>query len=111
MAVRVVVPAFSGESSDYYGVYSAVGGSPWGVVRTALTDPLTILTAVTRGGDLFYVVMLAAPLAGLFLLAPALAAVALPQLAATLLAGFAATTDPRAHYIAGIVPVPVRGDW
>ena len=48
--------------------------------------------------------MLAIPLAGLFLLAPALAAVALPQLAATLLAGFPAATDPRAHYIAGIVP-------
>ena len=39
VAVRVVVPAFSGESSDYFGVYDAVGGSPQGVVRTALTDP------------------------------------------------------------------------
>ena len=65
---------------------------------------MTILSAVTHGGDFFYVAMLAIPLAGLFLLAPALAAVALPQLAATLLAGFPATTDPRAHYIAGIVP-------
>ena len=65
---------------------------------------MTILSAITHGGDFFYVAMLAIPLAGLFLLAPALAAVALPQLAATLLAGFPATTDPRAHYIAGIVP-------
>jgi uncharacterized membrane protein len=104
VAVRAVVPAFSGESSDYFGVYDAVGGSPLGVVRTALTDPLTILSAVTHGGDVFYVLMLAIPLAGMFLLAPALAAVALPQFAAALLAGFPATTDPRAHYIAGIVP-------
>ena len=65
-----------------------------------MSDPL----GGHHGGDFFYVAMLAIPLAGLFLLAPALAAVALPQLAATLLAGFPATTDPRAHYIAGIVP-------
>ena len=104
IAVRLVVPAFSGESSDYFSVYDAVGGSPSGVVRTAFSDPVSILSAVTHGGDFFYVAMLAIPLAGLFLLAPALAAVALPQFAATLLAGFPATTDPRAHYIAGIVP-------
>ena len=104
VAVRVVVPAFSGGSSNYYSVYDAVGGSPGGVVRTAFTDPLAILSAATHGGDVFYVTMLALPLAGVFVLAPALAAVALPQLAATLLAGFPATTDPRAHYIAGIIP-------
>ena len=103
-AVRVVVPALSGESSDYYGVYDRVGGSPSGVVKTAFTDPLTIVSAATTGGDIFYLVMLFAPLAGMFLLAPALAAVAIPQLAATLLAGFGAATDPRAHYIAGSVP-------
>ena len=104
IAVRFVVPAFSGESSDYYGVYDRVGGSPWGIVKTAVTDPLTIVSAATTGGDVFYLAMLFAPLAGLFLLAPALAAVAAPQLAATLLAGFGAATDPRAHYIAGSVP-------
>lgn len=104
VAVRVVVPAFSGESSDYYSVYDAVGGSPLGVLRTAFTDPFTILSAATHGGDVFYLAMLAVPLAGMFSLAPALAAVALPQLAVTLLAGFGATTDPRLHYIAGIVP-------
>ena len=104
VAVRVVVPALSGESSDYYGVYDRVGGSPSGVVRTAFTDPLTLVSAATTRGDIFYLVMLFMPLAGLFLFAPALAAVAIPQLAATLLAGFGAATDPRAHYIAGSVP-------
>jgi len=37
-------------------------------------------------------------------LAPGLAAVSLPQLAANLLANFNATTDPHAHYVAGILP-------
>ena len=81
-----------------------MGGSPRGVVETAFTDPGTILSAVGRGSDFLYLFLLSAPLAGAFVLAPGLAAVALPQLAANLLAGFSATTDPRAHYIAGIIP-------
>jgi uncharacterized membrane protein len=104
VALLVVVPAFSGDSSAFYGAYREVGSSPEGIVRTALTDPVTILSAATRGSDLLYLALLAVPLAGAFLLAPALAAVALPQLAANLLAGFTATTDPHAHYIAGILP-------
>jgi len=104
VAVFVVVPAFSGGSSVFYGAFSNVGGSPGGVVRTAVTDPLTIVAAATESGDLFYLVLLAAPLAGGFLLAPGVAALAVPQLTMNLLAGFGATTDPRAHYIAAILP-------
>ena len=48
--------------------------------------------------------LLAVPLAGLFVLAPGLALVALPQLAANLLAGREHVTDPHVHYVAGIVP-------
>ena len=62
------------------------------------------MSAVDRGSDLLYLFLLAAPLAGAFVLAPGLAAVALPQLAANLLASFSATTDPHAHYVAGILP-------
>jgi uncharacterized membrane protein len=53
---------------------------------------------------LLYVVLLGAPLCGLFLLAPGLAAVALPALAANVLAAREHTTDPHVHYIAAIVP-------
>ena len=53
---------------------------------------------------MLYVFLLAAPLGGLFVLAPGLAAVALPQLAANLLADWSSSTDPRAHYVAGVVP-------
>ena len=44
------------------------------------------------------------PLGGLFLLAPGMAAVALPQLAANLLASRQHTTDPHVHYVAGVLP-------
>ena len=59
---------------------------------------------MTESRDLLYVALLAVPLAGAFLLAPGLAAVALPQLLANVLAGFVGTTDPHAHYVAGIIP-------
>ena len=104
IALSVVVPAFSGGESVFYGAYADVGGSPLGIVRTAFTDPLTIVSALAGWSDLLYVFLLAAPLGGLFVLAPGLAAVALPQLTANLLAGFDATTDPRAHYVAAVIP-------
>jgi uncharacterized membrane protein len=104
VALLVVVPVFSGDESVFYGAYEAVGGSPTGIVRTIFTDPTTILGAVTESRDLLYVALLAVPLAGAFLLAPGLAAVALPQLLANVLAGIDWTTDPHAHYVAGIIP-------
>lgn len=104
VAVNVVVPAYSGGESLFFGAYENVGGSPTGVVRTAVTDPLAIVSAVMQGRDLAYLLLLSAPLAGLFVLAPGIALVALPQLAANVLADREHTTDPHVHYVAAIVP-------
>jgi uncharacterized membrane protein len=104
VALYVIVPSIYGGSSRFYGFYEHVGGSPFGIVRTAVTDPLAILSAVTSGHDVLYVALLAVPLGGIFVLAPGLAAAALPQLAANLLADWSSTTDPHAHYVAGILP-------
>jgi uncharacterized membrane protein len=104
VAFSVIVPAFSTGSSVFYGAYETVGGSPSGIVRTAFTDPLVIVSAATSWHDVLYVFLLAAPLGGLFVLAPGLAAVALPQLSANLLADWTSATDPRAHYVAAVLP-------
>ena len=104
IALYVVVPAFSGEASVFYGFYEHVGRSPFGIVKTAVTDPGAILGAVVGSRDVLYVVLLAVPLGGLFVLSPGLSALALPQLAANLLADWPSTTDPHAHYVAGILP-------
>ena len=104
LALIVLVPAFSDGESVFYGAYDAVGGSPAGIVETAFRSPTTILGALTESRDLLYLALLAVPLAGAFLLAPGLAAVSLPQVVANLLAGFDGTTDPHAHYVAGILP-------
>jgi uncharacterized membrane protein len=105
IALKVVVPAFSGGASVFYERFSSVGGSPEGVVKKAFTDPGAILSAVGTVDDLAYLVWLAIPFAGAFLLTPGLAAVAAPQLFVNTLSDSAPTTDPRTHYIAAIVPV------
>lgn len=104
VAVYFVVPAFSGDSSQFYGFYDQVGGSPQGVVRKAFTDPGAILSALFESHDFAYVLWLSVPLCGLFLLAPGLAAVALPQLLVNTLSDFRSMTDPRYHSLAAIVP-------
>jgi len=104
VAVYFVVPAFSGGSSQFYGFYDQVGGSPGGLVRTAFTDPGVIIGALFESHDLAYLVWLSVPLCGLFLLAPGLAAVALPQLLVNTLSDFRSMTDPRYHSLASIIP-------
>jgi uncharacterized membrane protein len=103
-AVKVVVPAIRGGESSFYGLYESIGGSPEGIVRTVFTDPGAIVRALTETNDVEYILWLAAPVAGMFLLAPGLAAVALPQLLANGLADPSAPVDSRAHYVAAIIP-------
>ncbi len=53
VAIAVVIPHFNdGQSSDFYGRYSEVGGSPGGIVKTAFTHPLRIADAAFSGRDL-----------------------------------------------------------
>jgi hypothetical protein len=103
-AVLVIVPAFLGGSSIYYSQYESVGGSPSGIVRTALTQPWDLAAALTRQDDLVFLVLIGLPLLGLFLLSPALAAVAVPQLLINGLSDRPTMTDPRFHYVAGAIP-------
>ena len=110
LALLVVVPAFSGGDSVYYGAYDAVGGSPAGIVRTALTSPTTILSAVTESRDVLYLALLAVPLAGAFLLAPGLAAVSLPAAIRELARGLRRRDGPSRPLRRRDHSVPLRGD-
>ena len=104
VAVYFVVRHFAGESSMYYGFYDEVGGSPQGVVRTLLTEPLRVLGALFESHDIVYLVWLGLPLLFLFVLAPGLALVGVPQLLANALSDFRSMTDPRYHSVAAIAP-------
>ena len=104
VALYLVVPHFSGESSIFYGFYDHVGGSPQGVVRLLFSDPGAVLGALVESHDVLYLVWLGLPLLFLFVLSPGLAVVALPQLLANGLSDFRSMTDPRYHSVAAVVP-------
>jgi uncharacterized membrane protein len=100
-----VIPHFrEGAEPAFYGRYDAVGGSPAGIVKTTLTDPLAIVQAVTERRDLLYLVELGLPLAALFLLAPLALIAAVPELLANLLSSVGNQTSIRFHYTAPITP-------
>jgi uncharacterized membrane protein len=104
VAVYVIVPAFAGGDSIFFGFYEHVGGSPQGVVRMLVTDPATVLRALFESHDVIYVVWLGLPLLFLFVASPGLALVALPQLLANSLSDFRSMTDPRYHSVAAVIP-------
>jgi uncharacterized membrane protein len=104
VAVYVVVRAFSGGESMFYGFYGHIGGSPQGVLRTLFTDPGTIVAALTERHDFIYVIWLGLPLLFLFVLSPGLALVAVPQLLVNWLSDFRSMTDPRYHSVAAVIP-------
>jgi uncharacterized membrane protein len=110
VATAVVVPHFApGGGSPFEGRYSAVGGSPGGMVHTALAHPLRLLEAGTQHRDLTYLLHLLAPLGGLPLLSPLLAASAVPELALNLLSDTRTQTSIHFHYTAAAIPGLVAG--
>ena len=110
LCLKVIVPHFNGGESPFYDhYYTSVGGSPEGVLQKAVSDPGAIVAAIASASELQYVVWLGAPLIGLFLLSPAVVALALPQLLANALSDNPPTTDPRHQYIAGVVPFLIAG--
>ena len=105
LAVGVVVPHLNhGGASSFYSRYREVGGSPGGVLRTAVTHPVRILDKTFDHRSLRYLADLAVPLAGLFLAAPLALVAALPELALNLLASTKTQTSIRFHYTAGLIP-------
>jgi len=105
VAVAVVVPHYApGGGSPFAGRYESVGGSPGGMVETAVTDPVAIVGAATGGRDLAYLADLLVPLLCLPLLAPLAAFTALPELALNLLSDTRTQTSIHFHYTAGALP-------
>jgi uncharacterized membrane protein len=110
VATAVIVPHYAaGGGSPFAGRYAAVGGSPAGIVTTAVTHPLRLVEAASEHRDLAYLLDLLAPLGGLPLLSPLLAASALPELVLNLLSGTRTQTSIHFHYTAAAIPGLVAG--
>ena len=109
VAVKVIVPAFLDTQSIYYAQYESVGGSPGGIVKTFFTDPAAIVSKLFSSDNVHYWIWLAVPLLGLFVLAPWISAVALRSLLVNGLSDRPTMSDPRFHYVAGLLPFLVAG--
>jgi uncharacterized membrane protein len=106
VAVEVIVPHFNeGAASAFYGRYDEVGGSPGGIVKTAFTEPWTLVRVALDERGLRYLLQLLAPLAFLSVLAPLALVAALPELALNLLSSTPTQTSIHFQYNAAIVPV------
>ena len=105
VAFAIVIPHYSiSGSSRFEGRYGAIGGSPGGILETAVTDPGKIVAAVTQGRDAAYLVDLLLPLLALPLLAPLAALTAAPDIALSLLSDTRTQTSIHFHYTAGAIP-------
>ena len=106
IAIEVVIPHFNrAGTSSFFTRYSEVGSTPRGIVHTALTDPLKIVTTVFTGRGLSYLAQLVLPLGLLVVLAPLALIAALPELAVNLLSAATTQTSIHFHYTAGLIPV------
>jgi uncharacterized membrane protein len=107
IAIGVVIPHFNeGASSAFYGRYEEVGGSPGGLLETAVKDPGHLVSVAFDERGLRYLAELVVPLALLCLLSP-LALVATPELAINLLSATPTQTSIHFHYTAGAIPALV----
>jgi uncharacterized membrane protein len=106
IAIEVVIPHFNrAGTSSFFTRYSEVGSTPGGIVRTALTDPVKIVTTAFTGRGLGYLAQLVLPLGLLVVLAPLALIAALPELAVNLLSAATTQTSIHFHYTAGLIPV------
>jgi len=105
LAFAFVIPHYSiSGSSRFEGRYGEIGGSPSGILETAVTDPGKIIAAVTHGRDVAYLAELLLPLLALPLLAPLAALTAAPEIALSLLSDTRTQTSIHFHYTAGALP-------
>jgi uncharacterized membrane protein len=106
--VLVVIPHYSPTgASPFAGRYAAIGGTPGGVAHTLVTDPAAFVRAVSSGHKALYLVLLFAPLLGLWALEPLLLLGAAPDLVINLLSAKPEQTTIDFQYTAGIVPFAI----
>jgi uncharacterized membrane protein len=100
-----VIPHFApGGVNPFAGRYTAVGGTPRGMVHKLFTEPTAFVHAVASGHKAVYVVLLLVPFFGFWLLEPLLVLGAVPDLAINLLSNNGHQTSLVFQYTAGVVP-------
>jgi uncharacterized membrane protein len=105
----VVIPHFAHGETNFTNWYAPVGGTPGGVLRTALTDPMALVRVAATADKAIYLLLLGVPFLFLWALEPLLALAAVPDLAINLLSTSSGQSSIEYHYTAGLVPFIVAG--
>jgi len=106
--ILFVIPHFAPNGQlSFTGRYADVGGTPGGMLSTALHDPVAFVQQVTTLHKVAFLVLLFVPFIGLWLFEPLMLLGALPDLAVNLLSAKPAQTTVFYQYTAGIIPFVV----
>ena len=100
----VVIPHFNGGGYIFGDRYTAIGGGPGGIARTAVTNPMAIVHDVATVHKLVYLLLVFVPFLGLWLLEPLLLLGVVPDLAINLLSSDPNQTAIPFHGASGMLP-------
>ena len=109
LILQVAIPYFAGGRSFPYIAtrYAEVGGSPLGILRTLVTDPLQVVRVVLQLKKVEFVIALFGPVLGLSAFGGWAAVVLVPTLAYTLLTNYEPQFSFSHQYSAPLIPLIV----
>lgn len=105
--IQVAIPYFAGgRSYPYIGIrYAQVGGSPTGILKTLVTDPLRIVHALLQPKKIYFAVAIFGPVLGLSAMAGWASLLLLPTLAYLLLSNYEPQYSFTSQYSAPLIPL------
>lgn len=110
LTVYVIIPHFSATGDVVlFQRYAEVGGSPQGLLRAILSDPIGVIGRVLAPEKLAYLAGLLASTGFLALLAPWALLLAAPSLGINMLSNYQPMYSGLSHYSAPIVPLLIIG--
>jgi uncharacterized membrane protein len=109
LLVQVVIPYFSGGATyPYFSLrYADVGGSPSGIARTVVTNPLRIAHALVQPKKIYFLIAVFGPVLGLSVIAGWAALILLPTLSYLLLSNYEPEFSFSTQYSAPLIPLIV----
>ncbi len=109
LLTQVVIPYYAGGSSyPYISLrYADVGGSPLGILRTLVTDPLRIAHVLLQAKKAFFVIGIFGPVLGISAFAGSAAILLLPTLGYLLLSGYEPQFEFTSQYSAPLIPLVI----
>jgi uncharacterized membrane protein len=107
--IQLAIPFFAGGAGyPYIGLrYADVGGSPGGILRTLVTNPLRIAHALLQEKKVFFMIAIFGPVLGLSALAGWAGLLVLPTLGYLLLSNYEPQFSFTSQYSAPLIPLVI----